>query len=68
MQAALGKIDGKNYKNISAHGVDKATSPSWLLRVSGSYGRWKYYNSYAYFSSYSVIFNTILPPNSPSIT
>jgi hypothetical protein len=67
VQTALGKIDGKNYKNISAYGEDKATSPSFLLR-GGESGRWKYYNSYAYWSQYGVVFNTILPPNSPSIS
>jgi prepilin-type N-terminal cleavage/methylation domain-containing protein/prepilin-type processing-associated H-X9-DG protein len=67
VQTALGKIDGKNYKNISAYGEDRSTSPAFLLRGASADGRWKYYNFCVYFSCYSVDFNTILPPNSPSI-
>jgi prepilin-type N-terminal cleavage/methylation domain-containing protein/prepilin-type processing-associated H-X9-DG protein len=68
VQTALGKIDGRNYKNISAYGENKGTSPAFLLRGSDGDGRWKYYNTYAYWTQYSVVFNTILPPNSPSIS
>jgi hypothetical protein len=82
VDGAMGLVAGKRYANESSYGVDRGGLPTgkpgyFLLRgpdngpdgaSGGNDNQWKFYNSYAYWTTYDVCFNTILPPNGPSIS
>jgi prepilin-type N-terminal cleavage/methylation domain-containing protein len=67
VNVVMAKVDGKYYKNITAYGEARDAPPSFLLRGADDDARWRFYNMFAYWSPYGVDFNTVLPPNSPSI-
>jgi hypothetical protein len=81
VDGAMAVIAGKRYANESSYGVDRGGQPTgkpgyFLLRGpddgpdgtgGGNDNQWKFYNAYAYWTPYNTSFNTILPPNGPSI-
>jgi hypothetical protein len=63
--AAMATVEGIYYKNIAGYSDSATATPAFMLREPSA--GWKYFNHFAYWSPYGVDFNTVLPPNSPSI-